>query len=235
MLIRLQKILTQAGISSRRKAEEYILAGRVAVDGKIVNTLGTKADPSKNKIFFNGKPVQFERKVYILLNKPKGYICTSKDTHNRPTVFNLISGIKERVFTVGRLDNDTEGMLLLTNDGEFANRLIHPSFKIEKTYEAVLNKRLFLEDLRKLENGIILEGKRTAACKINISKSPNKIHIVIHEGRKRQVRRMFAILGYKVIELKRIKFGPLKLGNLRPGEFRYLSNLEVKKLSVAKW
>ena len=228
MLIRLQTILTQSGISSRRKAEKYILEGRVSVDGKIVRTLGEKADPDKERICFDGKPLFFEKKVYILLNKPKGYICTSRDTHNRLIVLDLIKGVKERVFTIGRLDKDTEGLLLLTNDGEFANRLMHPSFRIEKIYKVGLNKKLLPEDIKKLEKGIILEGKKTAPCKIEISKHPGEIYITIHEGRKRQVRKMFEITGYKVINLKRIKFGPLTLENLKPGEYRYLNKREVK-------
>lgn len=234
MLIRLQKILTQSGISSRRKAERYILEGRVSVDGKIVRTLGEKTNPASQRICFDGKPVFFEKKVYILLNKPKGYICTSRDTHNRLIVLDLIKGVKERVFTVGRLDKDTEGLLLLTNDGEFANRLMHPSFRIEKTYKVGLNKKLLPEDIKKLEKGVILESKRTAPCKIKVSKHPVEIYITIHEGRKRQVRKMFDVVGYRVINLKRIKFGPLTLGNLKQGEYRHLSGQEVGKLSAFK-
>lgn len=230
MLLRLQKILTQAGISSRRKAEQYILEGKVSVDGKIIKTLGVKADPFRNRICFEGKPIQLERKVYILLNKPKGYICTSKDTHNRPTVFNLIKGVKEKIFTIGRLDKDTEGLLLLTNDGEFANRLMHPSFKIDKTYEVRLNKKLLPNCLRELEKGIFLDGKKTAPCKIKISKSPRKIQMIIYEGRKRQIKKMFEALAYKAINLKRIKFGSIRLGNIKKGRFRHLNNSEVRRL-----
>lgn len=230
MLIRLQKILTQAGISSRRKAEEYILEGKVSVDGKIVKTLGTKADPFQSRICFEGKPIRFEKKVYILLNKPKGYLCTSKDTHGRSTVGNLIKGAKERIFTVGRLDKDTEGLIILTNDGEFAYRLMHPSFKVDKTYRVELDKRFLPYDVKRLERGIVLEGKKTSPCKVKILKSPGQIHITIHEGWKRQIKRMFGVLGYEVVNLKRIKYGPLKLGNLKSGQFRYLTDSELKKL-----
>jgi len=230
MLLRLQKILNQSGISSRRQAEKYILHGKVSVNGTIVKTLGVKADTDKDKIFFDGKPVKLEKKIYILLNKAKGYICTAKDSFSSPTVFNLIKGIKQRLFTVGRLDKDTEGLLILTNDGQFANRLMHPSFKKKKVYEVLLNRKLLERNKKKIEHGIVLDGKRTLPCEIKISTKYPKVLITIYEGRKRQIRRMFDFFDYKIIKLKRIQEGPIKIGSLKTGKFRYLKKSEIKKL-----
>ena len=229
MNIRLQKILSQAGVASRRNAEKLILEGRISIDGVIVRELGTKVDPNKNKILFNGQPLQLEKKIYIVLNKPKEYICTSKDTHDRKIVLDLVKGIKERLFTVGRLDKDTEGLMLLTNDGEFANKLLHPSCEINKIYYATIDKNISQKDIVILEKGIRLEDSITAPCKIE-KKNDTELYITIHEGKKRQIRLMFDSLGYKVINLKRIQFGSLELKELKVGTFRHLTHIEKLKL-----
>lgn len=230
MLIRLQKALSQAGIASRRKAEEYILHGEVSIDGKIVTTLGIKIDPYKNKISFNGKQIHFEKRIYIILSKPKGYLCTSNDTHNRPIVFDLIKGIHEKIFTVGRLDKDTEGLLILTNDGDFSHKVLHPSFKIDKKYQVILDKPISPKDIKRIQKGIFIDGKKTLPCKLQLSKHEKQIYLTIYEGRKRQIRKMMDALRYDIKRLKRIQVGHLTLGNLKPGEFRHLSKSEISKL-----
>lgn len=230
MLMRLQKILAQAGVCSRRQGEQYILDGKVAVDGEIIRQLGFKADPEKNRIVFKGKLLQIQQKVYFLLNKPKGYICTAEDSHARLKAADLIKGVKERLFTVGRLDKDTEGLIILTNDGEFAQRLMHPSFKVEKTYQVVLDKEFMDKDKKRLAGGVILDGKRTSPAKMKLlTRSGRRLLITIHEGRKRQIRRMFACLGYEVKHLLRVRYGPLVLGNLKPGRYRVVVPRELSE------
>ena len=208
---RLQKILAKAGICSRRKAEALIVSGQVMVDGEVVNELGRKFDPERHDITCRGKKVSApEQKIYLLLNKPKGYVTTMHDPQGRKTVIELLQGIPERLFPVGRLDQDTEGALLLTNDGDFAQKILHPSFQIKRTYRAVVNGHPGLDDLAELEGGILLEGRKTWPATIKVvgrKKGTTVIEIVIHEGRKRQVRRMFDAIGHKVLELKRIAYG----------------------------
>lgn len=232
MLQRLQKIIAQAGVCSRRKAEQYILDGKVMVNGKAANELGVKADPERDRISVAGLLLKSQRNIYILLNKPKGYICTSEDTHSRKKVIDLIKGVKERLFTIGRLDKDTEGLLLLTNDGNFAHHLMHPSFEIKKVYQVILDKGCALADIKRLEKGIVIDGKKTKACQINLlAKSGKVLVLTIHEGRKRQIRQMFFCFGYEVVDLKRIKYGSLTLGNLKTGHFRFLTGQEIKTIS----
>ena len=233
MLMRLQKILAQAGVCSRRQGEQYILAGKVVVDGKVIKQLGAKADPDKNRIVFKGKFLQIQQKVYFLLNKPKGYVCTASqaDPQAKLKVVDLIKGVKERLFTIGRLDKDTEGLIILTNDGDFAQRLMHPSFKVEKTYQVVLDKEFTDKDKRRLFGGVILDGKKTSPAKVRkLTKSGRRLLITIHEGRKRQVRRMFACLGYQVKHLLRIRYGSLSIGNLKPGRYRLMTRAEIRML-----
>ena len=231
---RLQKYLASAGVASRRASETMIQEGRVAVNGKVIRELGTKIVPGKDQVTVDGKPVQPEEKlVYLLMNKPAGYITTAKDTHNRPTVLDLVADVPYRVFPVGRLDYETEGLLLLTNDGEFAYRMTHPKFKMMKTYVAVVQGVLTPERLDMLQNGVQLEDGRTGPAKVRILRKENHktvVEISIHEGKNRQVRRMFKAVKNPVLELKRISVGTLTLKGVNLGEYRYLNDDELKKV-----
>ncbi|MFF2482119.1 pseudouridine synthase [Paenibacillus sp. NPDC058071] len=232
---RLQKILAQAGIASRRKCEEMILAGQVEVNGEKVTTLGVKADADADVITVNGKPIKSEKKLYLMLNKPKGVITSAKDPQGRKVVADFLPGIKERVYPVGRLDYDTEGLLLLTNDGEFANLLTHPSHHVPKTYYATVKGVPHGSLLEQLQKGIKLEDGMTAPAEaeyqdIDTEKNVSTIRITIHEGRNRQVRRMFEAINHPVIRLRRVKFGELGLQNMARGQFRHLTPVEVKEL-----
>lgn len=234
MLERLQKILAQAGIASRRQAEEIILAGRVAVNGKVVTELGTKADPAKDTITLDGRPVQVEeRKVHILLNKPVGYVTTMKDPQGRPIVSDLLKGINARVYPVGRLDYNTEGLLLLTNDGEWANLLMHPRHEVEKEYMVRVRGNVAPTQVRRLAEGIELDDGKTAPAVVKIVKESDNntwVSIAIHEGRYRQVRRMCEAVSLSVVRLKRVRYGSLQLGDLKPGEYRLLTPEEAERL-----
>jgi len=231
---RLQKVLAQAGVASRRKSEKLIAAGKVKVNGKVVTKLGTKVDPAKDKIEVNGKLLEGNRKkVYIMINKPRGYVTTVSDPQRRKKVIDILKGIKERVYPVGRLDKDTEGLLLLTNDGELAYRLTHPRYKVYKTYQVRVEGNPPDDKLLKMAKGLILEDGPTAPAfvrRIGVKGENALIELTIREGRKRQVRRMCRHIGHPVLELKRISFGPLRLGSLRPGEYRNLSPKEVQAL-----
>ena len=231
---RLQKILSRAGISSRRAAEKIILEGRVTVDGKIISELGTKADIEKNKICVDGKILTFdEEKIYLLLNKPKNFLCSVKDDRGRKTVLDLVPNISERIYPVGRLDFDSEGLIILTNDGELTNLLLHPKFKIEKTYRAKIFGELTDEKIKKLRAGIELDDGLTAPAKIFLisrEKNFSVAEITIHEGRNRQIRRMFAATGCEVKKLCRIKFANLNLNGVEVGKFRRLTSKEIKNL-----
>jgi len=231
---RLQKVLARAGVASRRKAEELIAAGNVRVNGRVVTELGTKVDPVKDRIEVNGNPLAGgEKKVYIMLNKPGGYVTTVYDPQGRKKVVDLLQGVKERVYPVGRLDKDTEGLLLLTNDGELAYRLTHPRFKVYKTYRARVRGNPPANKLEKMAGGLPLEDGPTAPAvvrPIDVKERSALVEITIREGRKRQVRCMFQYIGHPVLALKRVRFGPLGLGKLRPGEYRYLTKKEVQAL-----
>lgn len=234
-LERLQKILAQAGVASRRKCEEMILAGMVEVNGEKVTTLGVKADPAVDLISVNGKPIKGEKKIYVMLNKSKGVISSAKDPQGRKVVGDFLPGIKERVYPVGRLDYDTEGLLLLTNDGEFANMLTHPSHHVPKTYHATVKGVPHGSALEKLQKGIMLEDGMTAPAEVeyhdvDTENNEAKITITIYEGRNRQVRRMFEAIGHKVVRLKRIKFGDLYLQDLGRGKYRHLTPKEIDSL-----
>ena len=235
---RLQKILSRAGLASRREAESIILSGRVAVNGAVVTELGTKADPGKDRITLDGKLVRLkEARLYILLNKPSGYMTTLKDPEGRPVVTSLLEGIKERVYPVGRLDYNTEGLLLLTNDGDWANGLAHPRHEVEKEYLVKVRGTPSAEQLRHLAEGIDLDEGRTAPAKVILEReSPKNSHlsITIHEGRYRQVRRMCEAVGLTVAALKRVRYGFLRLGDLKTGEFRLLTSDEAKQLAASR-
>lgn len=232
---RLQKILAQAGVASRRKCEELILAGKVQVNGVIVTELGTKADPAADVITVNGKRVGAEQKLYLLFNKPKGVITSASDPKGRKIVTDYLKGIKERVYPVGRLDYDTEGLLLLTNDGEFAHLLTHPKHHVPKTYLATVKGVPHGDSLEKLKKGVMLDDGMTAPAEVEYHDvdPDNKfatISITIHEGRNRQVRRMFEAIGHPVTRLKRIAFGHLYLGTMKRGIYRHLTKNEVEAL-----
>lgn len=225
-LQRVQKILASAGIASRRDCEELIRRGCITVNGEKIK-LGDKAKESDD-IRINGKKIQLEKKVYIMLNKPRFYVTTVSEEHGMKTVMDLVK-VPERVFPVGRLDKDAEGLLLLTNDGEVANKLTHPSFEIEKEYAVELDKPF--KDLERINKGVIIDDRPVDIKKVDFITS-KKITITIHEGRKYIVKEIFKSLGYKVLFLKRIKFGPLELKNVVRGTWRFLSNAEIEALKA---
>ncbi|NGZ74218.1 pseudouridine synthase [Saccharibacillus alkalitolerans] len=232
---RLQKILAQAGVASRRKCEELILAGKVEVNGEVVTALGTKADPDTDEITVSGRAIKAQKKLYLMLNKPKGVITSATDPEGRKVVTDYIKGIKERVYPVGRLDYDSEGLLLLTNDGELAQKLTHPSHHVPKTYLATVEGIPHGDSLDKLRRGIQLEDGMTAPAELDYydvdqEKKQATIRITIYEGKNRQVRRMFDAISHPVKRLKRISMGNLYLQNLKRGLFRHLTASEVNEL-----
>jgi pseudouridine synthase len=233
----LQKILSQAGVASRRAAEKLIAEGRVTVNGETVREMGTKADPSADDIRVDGRRIKAaERPRYILLNKPAGYVTTRSDPQRRRTVLDLLGGVREYVYPVGRLDYDTEGLLLLTNDGELAAALTHPRHGVERTYEARVAGMPDQAALQQLRKGIPLDGKRTlpaAVTLLNKSGREGVLLITIREGRNRQVRRMCEAVGHPVDKLKRVKIGPIADRMLKRGEWRELTREEVGKLRRA--
>lgn len=235
---RLQKVLAHAGVASRRACEKLILSGKVKVDGKPVTELGTKVNPRKNIVEVEGKKViGKEKEKYILLYKPAGYVSTVHDPQQRRTVMDLITGINERIYPVGRLDYDTSGLLIMTNDGQLTNELIHPSREVTKTYRTMVKGVPTGRTMGQIAAGIMLEDGKTAPAVVKLKKIENGnalIDISIHEGKNRQVRRMFEALGYPVIWLKRIAFGSLEINKMRPGEWRYLTNQEVAGLKKLK-
>jgi len=239
-LERLQKIIAAAGVASRRKAEELITSGRVQVNGAIVTELGTKADPESDHIRVNGKLLQaVERHVYLLLNKPKGYVTTVSDPEKRPTVMDLIRGVKGRVYPVGRLDYASEGLLLLTNDGALANLLMKTASHVPKTYLVKVAGTPKEDDLARLRAGVSIatdDGKRVrtgpAAVRIVKEAANPWYEITLIEGRNRQIRRMFEAVGHPVEKIKRVRYGPLTL-DVPPGEFRSLTLKEVERLKSA--
>ncbi len=233
-VLRLQKFLAQCGVASRRRAEELIRAGRVEVDGQTVTEMGAKIDPASQAVRCDGKAVALpEKHIYVLLNKPRGYVTTLSDPQGRPVVTSLVKDIPVRLFPVGRLDLDTEGALILTNDGELAQSIQHPSHETDKTYEALVEGQPRRNDLEQLERGILLEGSQTAPSKITVKKSlagQTLLLVTIHEGRKRQVRKMLSFIGHPVVRLKRIAYGRLFLDDLPTGRYRILNPKDLKKI-----
>jgi pseudouridine synthase len=230
---RLQKIIAKAGITSRRKAEELIVQGRVSVNGRVVAELGSKADPERDRILVDGRPLRRRRRPrYLLLNKPPGYVSTVNDPQHRPTVISLVRDIKERVYPVGRLDYHSSGLMLLTNDGELANFLMSPKSGVPRTYQVKLEGEPGSAALKKLEEGIVLDGRRTAPCQIRPLANGEKpwYEITLVEGRYHQVRRMFERLGQGVLKLKRVRIAFLTDQGLAPGRFRLLTAAEVNRL-----
>lgn len=230
---RIQKILSARGLASRRKAEEWIAAGRVTCNGSVCR-LGDTADPEIDEICIDGKPLPaVGKRLYIMLNKPKGFVTTLSDEKGRKNAAQLVADCGQRVYPIGRLDMDTEGLLLFTNDGEFANQLMHPSHEVSKTYR-VLVDRFSEQALQRLKEPVVLDGYRIRPPQVRLIRAEESratVEIVIHEGRNRQVRRMCAMAGLSVLSLKRIAEGELTLGALPKGQWRYLTEEELERLS----
>lgn len=235
-IIRLQKYLAEAGIASRRKAEEFILQGKVQVNGKVVTELGTKVQPGKDEVKYENEIVQIEnKKIYILLNKPIGYVTTVKDQFNRDSVLDLVK-VKERLVPVGRLDMYTSGALILTNDGDFVYKVTHPKHEINKTYIVTLKGIISKENIDNLRKGVDIGGYITKPAKVKILKTDEekqitRLEIIIHEGKNRQVRKMCEAIGHKVLALHRSAIAGIGVKDIELGKWRYLSKEEVKKIS----
>jgi 23S rRNA pseudouridine2605 synthase len=238
---RLQKLLSMAGIASRRLSEELITQGRVSVNGTVVTELGTKADPARDEIRVDGRRIKIEqRRVYVLLNKPRGYVTTRSDPQGRPTVMDLVKRVRQYVYPVGRLDYDSEGLLLLTNDGELAARLTHPRHEVQRIYEARVKGVPDDHEIERLTNGIVIEGRRTSRARVKVTQvretpgGPQAIvEIAIHEGRQRQVRKMFDAVGHPVAQLRRVAIGPISDAEMPPGHYRELTSRELWALRKA--
>ncbi len=226
--------MADSGLASRRKAEEMIVQGRVTVNGRVVRELGTKIDPERDHVKVDGrhlKPVP--PSVFLMLNKPKGYVSSLSDPAGRPTIKDLLTGVGLRVFPVGRLDYDSEGLMLLTNQGELAQALLHPRYHVSKTYLIKVKGVLSEEQITSLERGVELEDGRTAPAavkKIRKVEENSWLEVTIHEGRKHQVKRMLESVGHPVLKLTRVRFGPLSLGDLPHGQYRYLTDREANAL-----
>jgi pseudouridine synthase len=235
---RLQKILSQAGVASRRASEQLMLDGRVTVNGQTVRELGTKADPAADDIRVDGRRIRVpERRLYFLLNKPRGYVTTRSDPQNRPTVLDLVN-VRDYVYPVGRLDFDSEGLLLLTNDGDLASHLTHPSHGVNRVYEAQVLGVPDAHDIQRLSRGIVVEGRRTGPAQVELlpgkrNDKHSTLRITIHEGRNRQVRNMCEAIGHPVDRLRRVAIGPIRDDRLKPGQWRELTADEVARLRGA--
>jgi 23S rRNA pseudouridine2605 synthase/16S rRNA pseudouridine516 synthase len=235
--IRLQKVLAAAGVASRREAERLIQSGRVEVNDRVVTALGTRVDPAHDRIRVDGAPVgRPEHAVTLLLHKPKGVLCTVRDPRGRPTVLDLVRGVRERLFPVGRLDWNSEGLLLLTNDGDLAQRLMHPSNHVAKTYRVKVKGVVGRPVLEQVRHGLFLDGRRTLPAPVRriSSQSNTWLEILLFEGRKNQIRRVFERLGHPVLKLRRTAIGPLNDRDLKPGEWRPLTSSEVKALKESR-
>jgi 23S rRNA pseudouridine2605 synthase len=233
---RLNKFLAHAGVGSRRHCDELIARGRVSVDGAVVRELGTKVEPDAQQICIDGQPLHGEKLVYWLLNKPRGYLCTNHDPAGRPRALDLVPHVTQRVFTVGRLDEDSEGLLLLTNDGDLAYRLMHPRFGVEKTYLAQVAGKPGREDLEQLLKGVWLSDGHVRARRVKRLKSQGDsswLQITLSEGKNREIRRMLARLNHKVLRLRRVAIGPVRLDRLPAGKSRRLKPEEEERLRRA--
>jgi pseudouridine synthase len=234
--VRLNKFLSLAGVTSRREADRWILEGRISVNNRVVDELGLKVDEEKDVVRVAGRKIQVKPKpVYILLNKPAGYLVTLKDPFQRPTIRSLLPASRGRVFPVGRLDLESEGLLLLTNDGELAYRLSHPRFGVKKAYLAKVRGEPNRDALRRLERGVYLEGEKTAPATATLLAPGQKsswLRLELQEGRKREVREMCRAVGHPVLELRRVEFAGLALEDLKPGQWRHLEPREVRRLKV---
>jgi pseudouridine synthase len=242
LLVRLQRFLAQAGVASRRKAEELITAGRVKVNGRVVSELGSKVDPVRDEVTVGGRKLVQQQPVYLVLNKPKGYVTTLSDPEGRPTVLELVGKVEERVYPVGRLDFNTEGVLLLTNDGDLAHALMHPAREVKKTYHVKLRGLAGAEVAEQLRHGVTLDdGTRTAPAEVTLLGASRQrdsgeaghnswLEITIHEGKNRQIHRMAEALGLQVAKLQRVRYAGLDVEDLRPGRWRNLRREEVDQL-----
>lgn len=232
---RLQKYMASCGIASRRKCEELILLGKVKVNGNVIEELGFKVNPLKDIVEYDGRVItKEERKVYIMLNKPEDVITSVKDEKDRKTVIDIVK-VNERIFPIGRLDYDSSGLILLTNDGELYNKIIHPRVELDKKYVAVVKGEVSLDDKEKFESGIDIGGYITAPAKLKMleyshRKDLSTIEVCIHEGKNRQIRKMCSAINHEVISLKRVSIGNIRLGQLKKGEYRYLNDEEMKYL-----
>jgi 23S rRNA pseudouridine2605 synthase len=241
MLVRLQKILSSAGIASRRAAERLMLEGRVAVNGRVVRELGTRADPETDEVRVDGRAIRAaSRHVYFLLNKPRGYVTTRSDPEGRPTVLDLLPGVREYIYPVGRLDYDSEGLLILTNDGELAAALTHPSHEVAREYHARVRGVPDAHALARLVGGIVIDGRKTAPAQAAVletglgqQRDQALVAITLHEGRTRQVRRMCEAVGHPVVRLRRVRIGPIADPALKVGAWRPLNPKEVSALRKA--
>ena len=239
--IRLQKFLAEAGIASRRKCEEYIIAGKVKVNNEIVTELGTKVNPDKDKVYYENRLIKANEKnshIYIILNKPIGYVTTTKDQFDRPTVLDLIKkNINKRIVPVGRLDMYTSGALILTDDGDFVYKITHPKHEITKTYTVTVKGIVQEDEVKKLENGVKIENYITKEAKVkilktDIEKNISRLEITIHEGKNRQVRKMCEAINKKVLALHRSKIGNITVKDMKIGEWRYLTKQELNSLNI---
>lgn len=238
-MMRVARFLAGAGLGSRRRCEQYVREGRVRVNGTVVASLGHKVDPEKDRVEVDSETVSLRAEPStIMVHKPRGFLTTCSDPHGRPIILDLLpeSIRRQGLFPVGRLDKDTEGILLLTSDGDLAFRVTHPRFGVEKAYRVWVRGHVTEEDTKRLESGVILGDRVSAPAKVVDLKSEadqTELELVIHEGRKRQVRRMLRAVGHRVVRLVRVRFGPLSLGELPPGEWRYLEQDELAKLRSA--
>jgi 23S rRNA pseudouridine2605 synthase len=234
--IRLQKILSECGVASRRAAEKLIAAGKVAVNG-VTAKVGDKADPQKDRITLGGKPLRRQQEpIFIMLHKPRGFITTMSDEMERKCVAELVKDVPERVYPVGRLDRESEGLLLMTNDGEFANAMMHPSRHVPKTYRVTVHPGVTESQLNSMAEGIVIDGRKTAPAEVKVLTQEQGrvvLQVVLHEGRNREIRKMCEVLGLETARLKRTAFGPLQLGMLPAGKWRVLTAAEVASLRAA--
>ena len=236
-MIRLQKYLAECGVASRRASEKLIEEGRVTVDGIVVTELGTKIDPDTQKVSYDGKPISLDKKFWIMLNKPTGVICTSDDPQGRETILDMLPAFSSRLYTVGRLDVMSEGLLLVTNDGDLAHRLMHPRHHIEKKYQVWLDREISESDIELMLEGINCRGEKLKVLRVEplrrILEGRFGYTLTLGEGRNRHIRRMMEVLDLKVLRLLRVSVGPLRLEKLRTGEYRELETWEVEKLRNA--
>jgi 23S rRNA pseudouridine2605 synthase len=232
-MVRLQKFLADAGVASRRAGEQLILEGRVVVNSQTVQQLGTKIDPEHDRVSVDGKAVRAKRKLYVAINKPRGLVCSRKDELSRPTVYDLLPKEWDHLHSVGRLDYNTEGLLFLTNDGEFSLRLTHPRYGVPKKYLATVEGRVEREMLRRFTQGVYHQGERLKADKaqpVSVGQKQSVVELVLAEGKYREVRRLFETEGVTVKRLQRIQIGKIRLGELPPGKWRTLTEPEIKSL-----
>jgi 23S rRNA pseudouridine2605 synthase len=232
-MVRLQKFLAEAGVASRRAGEQLILDGHVQVNGELVRQLGTRVDPLHDQVLVDGKPVRARRKLYIALHKPRGCVCSRKDEHERPTIYELVPKEWSNIYSVGRLDYDTEGLIFLTNDGEFALRLTHPRYEVRKKYVATVEGRVEREMLAQFVRGIFQGGEKLKADKtrlVSASSSRSVVELELTEGKNREIRRLFESQNITVKRLQRLQIGAIKLGELKPGKWRTLTEPEIKSL-----